>query len=220
MSELLSLTDWKIFTFLSQKSLVFFTCKNVKPVFTNTEFQLIGFSSLIRPFTLTVCTRKWCDILMYSWGCRSTATWLSQLQTAHCFLRPAAHILQVGGWCLCSPLCLNAADIFQIILWKVVQLERHGEWALQRHRADSYIATLLFCPAALCPLCLPRAGASVCLLATSSSCKLEESPERGTKGAEKRQAGEKQWGWEVSNWHNEESTGICCCGYYSSLMLI
>lgn len=138
---------------------------------------------------------------MYSWGCRSLATWQSQLQTApqtaHCFLRPAARILQVGGRCLCSPLGPNAADIFQMISWKVVQLERHGEWALQRDRADSYIATLLFCPAALCPLCLPRTGASVCLLAMSSSCKLEESPERGTKGAEK----------ETGRWETESEAG-------------
>lgn len=61
-------------------------------------------------------------------------------------------------------------------------------------RAQSDIATLLFCPAALCPLRLPRTAANVCLLAISSSCKLEESPEgeaeRGTE--QKDKAGEKE----------------------------
>lgn len=61
-------------------------------------------------------------------------------------------------------------------------------------RAQSDIATLLFCPAALCPLRLPRTAANVCLLAISSSCKLEESPEgeaeRGTEQKEK--AGEEE----------------------------
>lgn len=42
----------------------------------------------------------------------------------------------------------------------------------------SSAATLQFCPAALFPVCQRRTGASICLLAMSSSCKLEGSPER------------------------------------------
>jgi len=49
---------------------------------------------------------------------------------------------------------------------------------LQRDHAESDIATLLFCPAALCPLRLLRTGASVCLLAIGLLCKLEKSPEK------------------------------------------
>lgn len=45
----------------------------------------------------------------------------------------------------------------------------------------SSAATLQFCPAALFPVCQRRTGASVCLLAMSSSCKLEGNPERGAE---------------------------------------
>jgi len=65
---------------------------------------------------------------------------------------------------------------------------------LRRAHAQSDIATLLFCPAALCPLRLPRTRANVCLLAVSSSCKTGEKP-RG-RGRErdrtKREAGEEE----------------------------
>lgn len=45
----------------------------------------------------------------------------------------------------------------------------------------SSAATSQFCPAALFPVCQRRTGASACLLAMSSSCKLEGSPERGAE---------------------------------------
>lgn len=77
----------------------------------------------------------------------------------------------------------------------------------RRDRADSYLATSPFCPAALCPLCLPRTGANVCLLAVSSSCKLEESPETDTKTKRKT-------GRQVSNRSHEERRDICCSGFY------
>lgn len=84
---------------------------------------------------------------------------------------------------------------------------RCGEWALQRDHADGYSASSLFCPAALCPLCLPRTGANVCLLATSSSCKLEGSPGPDTKG--------EQTGRQVSSRSCEERKDICSTGFHA-----
>lgn len=81
-------------------------------------------------------------------------------------------------------------------------------------RVQSDIATLLFCPAALCPLRLPRTAANVCLLAISSSCKLETSPEgeaeRGTEQKEKgRWGGRKSRGGESDTSDGGRAT-ICC----------
>lgn len=126
-----------------------------------------------------------------------------------------------GGRCCCLPLFLAAviwlqpstshfvfSSYLKSAISEAVRVARCrwcGAWALQRDHADSYSASSLFWPADLCPRCLPRTSANVCWLATSSLCKLEESPGPDTK--------REQTGRQVSSRSHEERRDICCSGF-------